>query len=52
MDTGWLEHNAGKTSDANYTANDSTSDAGTGYVSWTQRHNNQYCIYKIVGYKI
>ena len=50
IDSGWLGLNAGKTTNANYAGNASTSDAGTGYVSWNQRHNNTYCIYKIVGY--
>ena len=50
VDSGWLGFNAGKTTNANYAGNASTSDAGTGYVSWNQRHNNAYCIYKIVAY--
>ena len=52
IDSGWLGLNAGKTTNANYAGNASTSDAGTGYVSWNQRHNNAYCIYKIVAYTI
>ena len=50
IDSGWLGLNAGKTTNANYAGNASTSDAGTGYISWNQRHNNAYCIYKIVAY--
>lgn len=50
IDSGWLGLNAGKTTNANYAGNASTSDAGTGYVSWNQRHNDGYCIYKIVAY--
>ena len=52
IDSGWLGLNAGKTTNADYAENASTSNAGTGYVSWNQRHNNTYCIYKIVGYKV
>lgn len=52
IDSGWLGLNAGKTTNADYADNASTSNAGTGYVSWNQRHNNAYCIYKIVGYKV
>lgn len=52
IDSGWLGLNAGKTTNADYAGNASTSNAGTGYVSWNQRHNNAYCIYKIVGYKV
>ena len=50
IDSGWLGLNAGKTTNADYANNASTSNAGTGYVSWNQRHNNTYCIYKIVAY--
>ena len=50
VDSGWLGLNAGKTTNADYTNNASTSNAGTGYISWNQRHNNAYCIYKIVAY--
>ena len=50
VDSGWLGLNAGKTTNADYANNASTSNAGTGYVSWNQRHNNAYCIYKIVAY--
>ena len=50
VDSGWLGLNAGKTTNDEYTGNASTSNAGTGYVSWNQRHNNAYCIYKIVAY--
>ena len=50
IDSGWLGLNAGKTTNDDYTGNASTSNAGTGYVSWNQRHNNAYCIYKIVAY--
>jgi hypothetical protein len=52
IDSGWLGLNAGKTTNDDYTGNASTSNAGTGYVSWNQRHNNSYCIYKIVAYTI
>ena len=52
VDSGWLGLNAGKTTNADYTNNASTSNAGTGYVSWNQRHNNAYCIYKIVAYTV
>ncbi len=50
IDSGWLGLNAGKTTNDDYTGNASTSNAGTGYVSWNQRHNSTYCIYKIVAY--
>ena len=50
VDSGWLGLNAGKTTNSDYVGNASTSNAGTGYVSWNQRHNNAYCIYKIVAY--
>lgn len=50
VDSGWLGLNAGKTTNDDYAGNASTSNAGTGYVSWNQRHNNSYCIYKIVAY--
>lgn len=50
VDSGWLGLNAGKTTNADYASNASTSNAGTGYISWNQRHNNGYCIYKIVAY--
>ena len=52
IDSGWLGLNAGKTTNADYASNASTSNAGTGYVSWNQRHNNSYCIYKIVAYTV
>ena len=52
VDSGWLGLNAGKATDEEYTNNTSTSNAGTGYVSWNQRHNRDYCIYKIVAYTI
>lgn len=50
VDSGWLGFNAGITSNANYTGNSSAAVAGTNYISWNQRHNNGYCIYKIVAY--
>ena len=50
VDSGWLGFNAGITSNANYTGNSSAAAAGTNYISWNQRHNNGYCIYKIVAY--
>ena len=50
VDSGWLGFNAGITSNANYTGNSSVAVAGTNYISWNQRHNNGYCIYKIVAY--
>lgn len=50
VDSGWLGFNAGITSNADYTNNAGTSNAGTGYISWNQRHNYSYGIYKIVAY--
>ena len=50
VDSGWLGFNAGVTSNADYTSNAGTSNAGTGYISWNQRHNYSYGIYKIVAY--
>ena len=50
VDSGWLGFNAGITSNADYTKNAGTSNAGTGYISWNQRHNYSYGIYKIVAY--
>lgn len=50
FDSGWLRFNAGIASDTNYTNNPSIAVAGTDYIQWNQRHNNQYCIYKIVAY--
>ena len=50
VDSGWLGFNAGITSNANYTGNSSAAVTGTNYISWNQRHNNGYCIYKIVAY--
>lgn len=50
VDSGWLGFNAGVTSNADYTNNAGTSNAGTGYISWNQRHNYSYGIYKIVAY--
>ena len=50
VDSGWLGFNAGITSNANYTGNSSAAVAGTNYISWNQRHNNGYCIYKIIAY--
>ena len=52
IDSGWLGLNAGVTTNDDYTGNALTSNAGTGYVSWNQRHNSDYCIYKIVAYTI
>lgn len=52
VDSGWLGFNAGITSNADYTKNAGTSNAGTGYISWNQRHNYAYGIYKIVAYTI
>ena len=50
FDSGWLRFNAGIASDTNYTNNPSTAVAGTDYIQWNQRHNSNYCIYKIVAY--
>ena len=50
VDSGWLGFNAGITSNANYTGNSSAAVAGTNYISWNQRHQNVYGIYKIVAY--
>lgn len=52
VDSGWLGFNAGITSNADYTKNAGTSNAGTGYISWNQRHNYAYGIYKIVAYTV
>lgn len=50
VDSGWLGFNAGITSNDDYKNNSGTAAAGTGYISWNQRHNYAYGIYKIVAY--
>lgn len=52
VDSGWLGFNAGITSNDDYTGNSSAAVAGTNYISWNQRHNYAYGIYKIVAYTV
>ena len=51
-DSGWINLGMGYLSAADYQANVTTSLPGTSYLAWNQRHNNNYSIYKIVGYTI
>lgn len=51
-DSGWLNLNVGQVTNTNYTGNIYTEVVGTNYISWNQRHNQEYSIYRIVGYII
>lgn len=49
-DAGWLSLGIPTTSASQLAAKDTTVP-GTSYLTWNQRHNGSYCIYKIIGYE-
>lgn len=50
-DSGWLGLGIPNVSATNYTNGTTTKLSGTEYPHWNQRHNNNYVIYKVVGYE-
>ena len=50
IESGWLGFGIPALSSTDYSNNITTKKSGTEYPHWNQRHNNNYVIYKIVGY--
>ena len=50
IESGWLGFGIPALSSKDYSNNITTKKSGTEYPYWCQRHNNNYLIYKIVGY--
>lgn len=49
-DSGWLNLGTGSVGGTNY-ANNSTTGISSAAPTWNQRHNDNYSVYRIVGYK-
>lgn len=50
IESGWLSFGIPALSATDYSGNITGKKSGTEYPHWNQRHNNNYLIYKIIGY--